>query len=282
MFGYAVANPQKLTEEQRLRYRAVYCGVCRAMGEGRPRRCRFALTYDLALVPLLLASVAEAAETEKQIRCGAHPFRTHAALFNEYTVYAADMNILLAFYHFLDDLKDDGGFAPAAEAALLWDEAQRVKEKYPGVAEAVSSAITALSAAERRDEPDPMVPAGCCGEILAAVFRDPALPCREALADFGRALGEAVYLMDAAVDVKADLKKKRYNPLIRTEPAARMRLLEFQMAECMRKYAALPLTRDREIVENILLSGIWTKYGQKVRPHTETREKQQNGEEGTA
>ncbi len=281
MFGYAVANPQKLTEEQRLRYRAVYCGVCRAMGEGRPRRCRLALTYDLALVPLLLAGVAGSSETEKQIRCGAHPFRIHAALFNEYTAYAADMNILLAFYHFLDDLKDDGGFTPAAEAALLWDEAQRVKAKYPEVAEAVSSAIAALSAAERRDEPDPMVPAGYSGEILAAVFGFPPLPCREALAEFGRALGEAVYLMDAAVDVKADLKKKRYNPLIRTEPAARLRLLEFQMAECMRKYAALPLTRDGGIVENILLSGIWTKYEQNARPRKEAKKKP-NGEEGTA
>ena len=33
MFGFVVANPEKLTEEQRKHYRAVYCGLCRALGK---------------------------------------------------------------------------------------------------------------------------------------------------------------------------------------------------------------------------------------------------------
>ena len=66
--------------------------------------------------------------------------------------------------------------------------------------------------------------------------------------------------MDAAVDIKADLKKQRYNPLITKNEAERRALLELQLGDCMLKYNALPLAQDKEITDNILLSGIWTAY----------------------
>ena len=265
MFGFVVANREKLTQEQNARYRGVYCGVCRAMGERQGRGHRLALTYDLIFLALVLSSVAGKDYAQETFRCGVHPLKKRVSLQNEYTAFAADMNILLAFYNFLDDLKDDGGVIPAAEAAVFWDEARALKDRYPELSEKIDCCLSEIAAAEKRDERDPDVPAAMFGALLGSVFTYFDLPCRQALYDFGCSLGKAIYFMDAAVDIKADLKKGRYNPLITKNAAERRKLLELQLGDCMLKYAALPVSQDKEIMDNILLSGIWTAYEAKNR-----------------
>jgi hypothetical protein len=32
------------------------------------------------------------------------------------------------------------------------------------------------------------------------------------------------------------------------------------MADCTDKYKQLPINRDRELIDNILYSGVWTRY----------------------
>ncbi len=275
MFGFAVADPEKLTAEERARYRAVYCGVCRAIGKNGKRSLRIALTYDMVLLALVLSGVGETPFAERAVRCIPHPVKPHPALENEYTAFAADMNVLLAFYNFLDDLKDDGGFLPAAEAALFWDAAEDVKNRYPALADTVAACLREISAAEARDERLADIPAAAFGRLLGSIFAYPDLPCRQELYEFGEALGKAIYCMDAAADVKADLKKKRYNPYIAVPQQERQALLELQLADCMLRFNALPMREDKGIVENVLLSGIWTKYDAAVRTGPQKKEAEQ-------
>ena len=54
MFGYVMPRMEDLTQEERERYHAAYCGVCRALGERFGQRCRVALTYDMTFLALLL------------------------------------------------------------------------------------------------------------------------------------------------------------------------------------------------------------------------------------
>ena len=63
MFGYLVAEPSLLTEEQFARYRACYCGLCRCIKERHGEAARFALTYDMTFLTLLLSSLYEPEET---------------------------------------------------------------------------------------------------------------------------------------------------------------------------------------------------------------------------
>lgn len=260
MFGYAVANPEKLNDAEKERYRAVYCGICRAMGETRSFVHRIALTYDLVLLAMILSAAGEKSFAPGLIRCGAQPFSKHKTLRNDYTQFAADMNILLAYYNFMDDVKDDGGVLPAAEAALFRKEALKLRAVYPALGEKIEACLAEISAAEKRDERDPDIPGAAFGDLLGSIFAYPALPCREALYYFGFSLGKAIYFMDAAVDIQADLKKKRYNPLIARSAEERLALIEFQLSDCMARYSVLPRGEDQPITDNILLSGIWTAY----------------------
>ena len=84
---------------------------------------------------------------------------------------------------------------------------------------------------------------------------------------FGSALGKFIYMMDAVIDYKDDLRKKRYNPLQRMEIApqeARPLLLQ-PLGQAAEVFEALPLVQDAHLLRNILYSGVWQTYNEKMK-----------------
>ena len=63
MFGHVQANLADLSEEEKKRYRAAYCGLCHTLGKRYGFWTRMALTYDLTFLSLLLSSLYEPEET---------------------------------------------------------------------------------------------------------------------------------------------------------------------------------------------------------------------------
>ena len=61
-------------------------------------------------------------------------------------------------------------------------------------------------------------------------------------------------------DLKADIKKQRYNPLVAQIETDFTPMLTIMMAECTAEFEKLPIKRDRHILQNILYSGVWQKY----------------------
>ena len=59
MFGYLVADPALLSEEESARYRACYCGLCRSIRERYGEAAGLSLTYDMTFLVLLLDSLYE-------------------------------------------------------------------------------------------------------------------------------------------------------------------------------------------------------------------------------
>lgn len=268
MFGYAVADYNRLSPAQRERYRAVYCGLCRRIGTvGRPFE-RLALTYDLVLLILVLSDVTSTPFREEFVRCGRKPLKRHRILTNGFTDYAAQMNILLAYYKFLDDKADDGKASAGLLGALFRKDAALIAERYPLLSKTILDSLSVIVQAEKENITEPEIPANAFGTLLGAVFSEkPACltssypeKTGQALYAFGFTLGKAIYLMDAAVDLKADLRKRVYNPFVRSSSDHRMRLIESVLAQCMVAFHTLYPDQNGDIVENILLSGIWSVY----------------------
>ncbi|MBR0509114.1 MAG: hypothetical protein IJJ85_03275 [Clostridia bacterium] len=256
MFGYASVNPEKLTPAQRLRYRAIYCGLCRRLGDVGGMSCRMALTYDFVLLVLVLAGVTGEAFEACDARCAAHPVQAHPEYRCRFTAYAADMDLFLAYEKLLDDKADDGGIKGAA-AVLYKKQADRVAALYPGLCREVRQALNEIYEAERRDERNPEIPANAFGRLLGAIFSEPDAPSKAARYDFGFALGKAIYFLDAANDLHDDLRKLRYNPLVRMDAAAVDDALDLLLGETKRALDRMPLLQDRDLCENIILSGVW-------------------------
>ncbi len=260
MFGYVVANNEKLSEEQLSRYRALYCGLCRKIGERHGSAARIALTYDLVFLLIVLSSVYEGETLQQSTEpCIAHPVKKREYITDTFTDYAADMNIALAYYNFLDDWQDDRSVKSRMQAQLLGKGLQLSRHLYPRQLASIEQCLHDLHIAEKNDESDPDIPANIFGTLLGELFRFEETDLGEKLYDFGCALGRFIYLTDAFVDLKKDIKHQKYNPLVRYSREQILPMLQLQMVQCTQLFDALPVEKDKDLCENILYSGVWTK-----------------------
>ena len=264
MFGYVVANMKELTKEQRSRYGGVYCGICVRIREQASQIARLGLSYDMAFLALLLMSLYEPEESASPLRCPVHPLRRGDRYDNEFIRYAADMNVALAYYNFLDDWRDDGKRSAKWMADAFGKTLPEIAEKYPRQCEAISRCIRDLSELEKQNCPNPDEPAHCFGKLLGEllVYREDLWATN--LRRMGDALGRFIYLADGAVDYRSDLKKGKYNPFIAMgggEDWARWdEYLVLAMGRCTDYFERLPLVQDKDILDNILYSGVWSNF----------------------
>lgn len=265
MFGLVVANPERLSKEQREHYKSVYCGLCEELGRNRGFRYRMALTYDLVFLALVLSAVTGEEYELTAGRCPVHPVKKRIFRKNRFTSYAADMNIALAYYKFLDDWKDDKSYKARFNAGLFRERVKEIESRYPYQCGEIKQCLDELSRTESNNVLIADEPAAIFGKLLGAVFSYGDEKLKDKLFDFGFSLGKFIYIADAATDLKSDIKKQRYNPLIRYKADDTQPVLQMIMAECYELYRLLPVKQDKEIIENILLSGIWTSYDAKMK-----------------
>ena len=275
MFGYVTASVGELTEVQRERYGGVYCGICREIKTRASSVARMALSYDMAFLALLHMSLYEPEEESGPLRCPVHPFRKRDWIDNEYVRYAADMNVALAYYNFLDDWQDDGKRTARMLADLFGRTLPEIENRYPRQCAAIGDCIARLSELEREGCPNPDEPANVFGRLMGEllVYREDLWA--DTLRQMGMALGRFIYLADAAVDFRADRKKGKYNPFLamgdREDWSRWEDYLVLAMGRCTAYYEKLPLVQDKALLDNILYSGVWTNFrgkGAKAREET--------------
>jgi len=275
MFGFVTANLKELTKEQRERYSGVYCGICLRIRAQASQIARVGLSYDMAFLAALLMSLYEPEESSGPLRCGIHPLRRRDWIDNEYIRYAADMNVALAYYNFLDDWNDDGKQSAKLMAKAFGKTLPEIEARYPRQCEAIESCIRELSELEKANCPNPDEPAHVFGKLLGELFVYKKDLWEENLRQMGDALGRFIYLADAAVDYRKDQKKKKYNPYIAMgcdEDWNRWEeYLVLEMGRCTDYFERLPLVQDKALLDNILYSGVWTNFrrqGTKAREET--------------
>ena len=254
MFGFITPNKTELSEEERARYEAVYCGMCHVLGQRCGQVSRMALNNDMTFVALLLGSLYEPVETRRVQGCPAHPFKKREWVQHEYIDYAADITLALAYFKCLDDWQDDKRAAAAAGARMLKRQYERVRERRARQCAALESGMRAIAAAEREQmqivsearaaSATPTTPAApsantCSPDSVSSVSAAPTTPAVNpdvvanifgnvmaellvvrgdfwagALSTFGAHFGRFIYMMDAAFDIERDKKRGSYNPFL--------------------------------------------------------------------
>ena len=264
MFGFVTASLEELSEEQKNRYQSVYCGICRAIRDTDGQLCRLGLSYDMAFLALLLMSLYEPEEASGTGRCIAHPARRRPWTDNEYIRYAARMNVALAADKARDDWQDDGKYAAKLLAKVFGRHENEITAQYPRQCAAISACIRELSALEKAGCPNPDEPANCFGKLMAELLVVREDRWAEDLRQMGFFLGRFIYLADAAIDYRRDVKHGKYNPFAAQgggEDFERWeQYLVLAMAGCTAAYERLPLVEEKGILDNILYSGIWLSY----------------------
>lgn len=260
MFGYLMALPQQLDEASLARYRSLYCGLCRALGRQYGLAGRMTLQYDLTFLAALLLSLQQEEETLCSARCVAHPIRPCAQVQSQAISYCAGVNVLLAYYKLQDDWHDEHSAAALAGREALKRAFLRAGAALPETAETIRQHLGMLSQMEMRGEPSADLPADCFGDLMGALFVPAQLQvCREPMRQLGFYLGRLIYMMDAFIDLRSDLKHGRYNPLSFVT-ALDAGLLDVLAGEAAQVYESLPLLRDKPMLDAIIYQGVWNRY----------------------
>ena len=269
MFGYVIANRETLDERQFDRYKSCYCGLCRALKARYGGLMRFTLTYDMTFLVLLENALYEPEESSGVEKCAVHPVKAHNWWQSEFTDYAADMSVLLAYLKCMDDWDDECDPVKKAEAAALRPAYRAVCEKHPRQSGVINDCMTAISEVERHRDPNPDAAANAFGALMSELFACREDRWSETLRAMGGFLGRFIYLMDAVVDQEKDRKRFCYNPLEAVPDTAGDHYrgaLEMLMGQCVFQFDKLPIVMDADILRNILCSGVWTVYMNKFFP----------------
>ena len=262
MFGYVTTNMEEMKIKDYRIYHGFYCGVCQELKEGHGQTSRVTLTYDVTFLGILLTGLYETETKREEHFCAMHPFKKHLCLRNQWTAYAADMNVLLSYYNLLDDWEDEKKPVPLILASALKKDVKRLKEKYPRQARAIETYLQKLKACEQEASID-LDRAEMLGEIY--VWKEDVWA--DTMRKIGCAMGRFIYRMDAYEDIEEDLKLNRYNPLAELYGQESFeencqQILKMMMAETSRVFEQLPIVEEVEILRNILYAGVWSRYGQ--------------------
>lgn len=265
MFGYIVINKAEMKFKDYDVYHSYYCGLCKQLKARYGRRGQMTLSYDMTFLILLLDGLYEPDTQKIQARCGAHPLQKHSVHKNEFTDYAAAMNLVLSYYKCKDDWLDERKAKSRLTAGLLHSCALKVNRDYPQKVSFISSRLSRIRALELEEESSLDTMAGLFGEIMGEIFVYRDDEWAKSLRRFGFFLGKFIYIMDAYEDIEKDLKNGSYNPLKNVfkqdnfEDYCRQ-ILTMMIAECSREFEKLPILTHAEILRNILYSGVWCRF----------------------
>ena len=206
----------RLSEEDKRRFHAVYCGLCRALEARCGTAARFILNYDFAFLAVLL-SPPQAPEPLHRA-CMAHPVagRDYFPL-SDALALAADCSVILAWWQIQDAIRDHGAAESVkyrAAAAALGGAYRRAGQARPDFDRATRDHLERLARLEEERCPSIDRAAEEFAALLGAIGRqveDPVLS--RVLEQMLYHLGRWIYLVDAADDLKRDAGSGSYNPV---------------------------------------------------------------------
>ncbi len=261
MFGYITAYKDQMKEEDQKTYEAYYCGLCRTLGKRFGKKSQLILSYDLVFLAILINGLYEEPETQEESFC---ILKGHKVLIKETDAlsYAADINLLLSYQNYRDQVHDSASKKAVLAVRLLKKSYEETKQRYERQTKALEQYMKALSACEAERDENPDRGANLTGEMLQEVFLMRDDEYARYLRPLFYYLGKFIYLSDAYQDVEKDAESGDYNPYaaLQNDPAFDDRVLshlESVMGECVRSFEMLPLFRHRAILQNILYAGVW-------------------------
>ncbi len=265
MFGYITVNQPEMKIKEFDIYRSFYCGLCHSLREQYGNIGRITLSYDMTFLAMVLTGLYETETRHLQARCLTHTVRKHRAVVNEFSGYAADMNIILSYEKCLDDWKDERKITGGIGTLMMKGKNRKCRKQYEKKTEFILEKLNQIHMAEKINDLTIDLAAGYFGEIMGEIFVYKRDEWEEDLRKMGFYLGKFIYLMDAYEDIEEDIRTGNYNPFKELYAEEDFegtvhKILTMMMAECCRAFERLPVVENIDIIRNILYSGVFAKY----------------------
>lgn len=217
MYGYIKPRMDALSEEEGALYRAMGCGLCRAMRQKSGLLSACFLHDDMIFLSLCLAVCEGGHMAVREHRCPLFPFRRRTMVETGDLLFGvASVAATIAYLKKRDDLCDRGLRRRLRALAVLplLSHARR-RAAVTKVEERLQAHLSRLAAYEREGLASLDLPAeetgGLLGELFCATAQEET---RGVLYRIGFALGRLIYLLDALDDLEEDERSKNYNPYL--------------------------------------------------------------------
>lgn len=259
MFGYIVPLTGELKVRELELYRAYYCGLCGALKSEYKKTA--VLNFDSVFLYLLADGLRVDEGEVMPAKCALHPVSKRPAIITPAALYAADVNILMAYYSALDHARDKkrGG---ALAAFFLKKAFAKAKERRENIVFTAEATIGELVALERERTKSTDAVADSYARLFAEALTDADVLQSHILHDLGYSLGRWVYLIDAAEDIEQDQKSGNYNVYLEKYGGANEKAKEeiaqslyYTLSQAAEALGRLALHRNKELLENIIYLG---------------------------
>lgn len=212
MYGYVRVDKPECKIREFEYYRAVYCGLCHALGRCGGTAARLTLTYDFTFMTLVRMALEGDKPKFVKKRCIAHPLRHHAELApSGASELCARASILLSYRKLSDDVQDEKGARRAMARlarGLFRGSHKRAKRGAAALEKSIAEGLAALAALEREAPPSVDAPAVLFGGVMADILAHGLEGDREKIARaVGMAVGKWVYILDAIDDLTRTSKR---------------------------------------------------------------------------
>lgn len=275
MFGYIKPFKPQLRFCEYDAYKAVYCGLCKQLGESFGPAARLTLSYDFVFYCMLGYSVRGQQADIRMSRCCVNPLKkVPMAQPDSMLREGADLASIMIYYKLLDNIHD--GSLPRR---CLWRVLRplfagaygKAKAARPEYDRIVAQSVEAQAGLEQdgcrsvdgASEPTARAMADICRGLGAEEGQ------RRVLERLGYLIGRYVYLSDALDDMRDDIKSGNYNPFVLAyeldkPDAAKMRdirdktreTLYLTAAEAGKAWTLLDTELFAPVLENIMLQGL--------------------------
>ncbi len=268
MFGYVRIYKDKLSLEDFEKFRAYYCGLCKALGK-YSSFARLGLSYDMTFL-LVLLSATEKEDKILNTRCMLHPYKKEKKIEDsEILDYVASVSIVLAYRKLEDDWKDDKSLKALMGMLFYKSALKKAGKKIPDQDRIISECIKKLSLFEKDSSKTIDLLADCFAKLCEGIFTPTYIEDenqKRALGWLGYNIGRWIYLIDALDDLEEDIRKKKFNPFknsvdndiskIETFKKEREVTLTYTLSNISAAYDLIKIKQNDSIIKNILYLGL--------------------------
>ena len=275
MFGYIAPLVPELKVKEHEAFKGYYCGLCKTIKENYSNTARFMLSYDCAVLSLLLSSLSEDMPTVTEERCVASPLKKKTIIRSEQAKYAAGVNVLLGYGKVKDNAADDKKLSAHMLLLLFSRQFRHASRDYEELSGKFALHLGSLAQLEEQKCDNIDEVSSRFGELLAEVFSLAPFPfmdegTKKAMYHLGYNLGRWIYVADAVDDLEKDYKKDRYNVYLQRSfddiNGHRQRIREeaqfnmnYTLYEACKAYELLDIKRDKGLIDNIMYEGLAKK-----------------------
>ena len=277
MIGYVKIYKPELKMKDFQVYNAYYCGICKSLGKKYGIIYRNLLNYDSVFLALALDSINGHVSDYENFRCILHPVKKKIRCINSSSLeYVTDITVYMTYMKLLDDIDDDNSLSAKIASGAFRSAYKTAKSALGPLGNKIKTLLKKLGKLEKENSDSIDETADCYGEIYSLIFTE---LLEEDIAEYkaakwmGYNIGRWIYIIDAYDDIEADIKKNRYNPVIKRFPKNanmdiegykksirdRMAFIIYSaLDEASKAYDLIDKSVNSGIIRNILYEGLYS------------------------